>query len=384
MKRSHDQYSDRNGRYQRHGGDQSRRRYDERGPDHQHSDRRSGPGHSGGSGHGGSRYGDPNGRDERRDNQYDRYGSGDSYHQSSSGGYYGPSGRRSGPGHSGGSGHGGSRYGDPNRRDERRDNQYDRYGSGDSYHQSSSGGYYGPFGRRSGPGQSGGSGHSGSRYGDPNRRDERRDNQYGRYGSGDAYHRSSSGGDYDPSGSGIHERLHGSRVESSSYRPRMDRQRPDCSGLTSCTTNIVPAEVTEGFQFFLYTVNIQESNGEQMESRHRRKMLFHTGFWDNLLKGLHIREKNDLRRVVFFSGSYFCSGRPIPGLERSKLPVQLPLGKEGELGETVEIVQVFHYLAPDELRGIPSAISQNEVAFDSRCADCTRCFADQGSLLQHW
>eukprot|EP00980_Cylindrotheca_fusiformis_P010696 scaffold2400_cov187-Cylindrotheca_fusiformis.AAC.1 len=304
MKRSHDQYSDRDGLDQRHGGDRSRRRYDERGPDHQDSDRRSGPGHSGGSGNGGSR------------------------------------------------------------------------------------------------------------YGDPNRRDERRDNQYGHYGSGDSYHRSSSGGYYGPSGSGSHERLHGSRVESSSYRPRLDRQMghpggrggrsrdnsrgggrggrggrgrgPDFSGLASCTTNIVPAEVTEGFQFFLYTVNIKESSGEQMESRHRRKMLFHTGFWDNLLKGLHIDEKNDLRRVVYFSGSYFCSGRPIPGLERSKLPVQLPLGKEEELGETVEIVQVFHYLAPNELRGIPSAVSQNEVAFDSRCADCTRCFADQGSVLQHW
>eukprot|EP00980_Cylindrotheca_fusiformis_P011868 scaffold2818_cov59-Cylindrotheca_fusiformis.AAC.3 len=120
----------------------------------------------------------------------------------------------------------------------------------------------------------------------------------------------------------------------------------DLERLSSCTTNMVPAEATEGFQFFLYTVNIKESNGEQMESRHRRKELFDIGFWDNLLKGLPNAEKKDLRRAVYFSGSYFCSGRPIPGLEQEKLPVSLPLGKAGELGETVEIVQLLILGAP--------------------------------------
>lgn len=121
-----------------------------------------------------------------------------------------------------------------------------------------------------------------------------------------------------------------------------------------------------------------------MESRHRRRLLFNTGFWDHFLKDTTAKEKNDLRRVVFFSGSYFCSGRPIPGLEPSNLPYKLPLGKEGEQGETLEIMQVFHYLAPDELRKPPSAVTANEVSFDYRCADCTKVFTDQGAVLQHW
>lgn len=220
------------------------------------------------------------------------------------------------------------------------------------------------------------SGPGGSR--DHGRRDDSRnygrdrpDNQGGRGGfRGDS--RGGRGGDSRGGGRG-------------GGRGRGGRGRgPDLSGLSSCLTNIVLAEVTEGFQFFLYTVNCKESNGEQMESRFRRKVLFHTGFWDHLLTDIQEKEKKDLRRVVFFSGSYFCSGRAIPGLEPSKLPYKLSLGKEGETGETVEIMQVFHYLAPDELRGIPSAVTANEVSFDFRCADCTRAFADQVAMLQHW
>jgi hypothetical protein len=158
---------------------------------------------------------------------------------------------------------------------------------------------------------------------------------------------------------------------------------PDMSGLSACLTNIVMAEVTEGFQFFLYSADAQDANGGQLESRHRRKFLFDNGLWDGLLKDMPEKEKNDLRRVIFFSGSYFCSGRPIPGLEPENLPYKMPVGDDSE-GEIMTIVQVVHYLAPKELQSPSSNASENEISFDNRCSSCTKAFADQGGLLQHW
>lgn len=330
------------------GGDRSRPRHDG-DPSRRHSDD---PGHYGGNDdRGGSNYGDQSRRDDRRGG-YGQYGSGGqdsrrsgAYSGGSSSSHYGPS---------------GGSYG---RSDERRVES--QYGPSDRGEAS---GYYGRSDDRqiSGPG---GSRDHGRRDDSRNYGRDRPDNQGGRGG----FRGDNRGGDRG-----------GGRGGGRGRGGRGRGRGPDLSGLSSCLTNIVLAEVTEGFQFFLYTVNCKESNGEQMESRFRRKVLFYTGFWDHLLNDIPEKEKKDLRRVVFFSGSYFCSGRAIPGLEPSKLPYKLSLGKEGETGETVEIMQVFHYLAPEKLRGTPSAVNANEVSFDFRCADCTRAFADQGAMLQHW
>jgi len=164
---------------------------------------------------------------------------------------------------------------------------------------------------------------------------------------------------------------------------------PDMSNLKSCLSNVMEADICENFQFFLYSVAVENDHGEQIESRHRRKFLFDLGLWNGLLKDMHAKEKEDLRRVVFFQGSFFYSARKIPGLEPEKLTLSLPVSEDAE-GDTIKVVQVFHYVTPVELKTkkniIPIAdIKQkaDKVSFDKRCNDCTKGFVDVGALLQH-
>lgn len=169
------------------------------------------------------------------------------------------------------------------------------------------------------------------------------------------------------------------------------------------------ADVSENFQFFLYSVAVENDQGEKIESRHRRKFLFDLGLWNGELKDVPDKEKDDLRRVVFFQGSFFYSARKIPGLEPNKLPLELPMSPEAE-GDSMRVVQVFHYVTPVELllkpeetktenatktetatspqqpaaaAAVPKS-KDGEVRFDMRCNDCIKCFADIGALLQHW
>lgn len=93
------------------------------------------------------------------------------------------------------------------------------------------------------------------------------------------------------------------------------------------------------------------------------------------------KEKTDLRRVVFYSGSYFFSARAIPGIEPSSLPMELPIDAEGD---TIRIMKCEQYSAPIELTTPMDKVNAGQVGFDKRCADCTKAFLDVGSLLQHW
>jgi len=154
---------------------------------------------------------------------------------------------------------------------------------------------------------------------------------------------------------------------------------------------------------------VENDQGEKIESRHRRKFLFDLGLWNGELKEMPDKEKDDLRRVVFFQGSFFYSARKIPGLEPNKLPLELPMSPEAE-GDAMKVVQVFHYVTPVELlqpeeteteassspqqqqqQQQPAAATpkktlvskDGEVRFDMRCNDCIKCFADIGALLQH-
>jgi hypothetical protein len=120
-----------------------------------------------------------------------------------------------------------------------------------------------------------------------------------------------------------------------------------------------------------------------MDSRHRRRFLFDEGFWNGLAGDMPEKEKNDLRRVVFFSGSFFFSGRPVRGLEPESLPLTLPVGEKAE-GDSIRVMQMVHYLAPHEIRAGKAESKPNEVSFDKRCSNCAKGFADVGSLLQHW
>ena len=162
------------------------------------------------------------------------------------------------------------------------------------------------------------------------------------------------------------------------------------SRMKSCLSNVMEADVSDNFQFFMYSVAAVNDHDEQIESRHRRKFLFDLGLWNGLFKDLPDKEKEDLKRVVFFQGSFFYSARKMPGLEPDKLPLNLPLSEEAE-GDCIKVVQVIHYEAPVELtpaKGSTAAGDKKpgagDIAFDKRCNDCTRAFADTGALLQHW
>jgi hypothetical protein len=162
---------------------------------------------------------------------------------------------------------------------------------------------------------------------------------------------------------------------------------PDLSKLSSVQSNVMMANVSPNFQFFLYSVQIIDSEGNQIESRLRRKVLFDLGLWDGLLKGMSMKEKDDLKRVVFFQGSFFYAARKIPGLEAEKLPLPLHIPVEKAEGDSIQIMQLVHYVSPIELQYKDSASSsrkEGELSFDKRCADCTTAFKDSGDLLQHW
>lgn len=161
------------------------------------------------------------------------------------------------------------------------------------------------------------------------------------------------------------------------------------SRMKSCISNVMEADVSDNFQFFMYSVAVVNDHDEQIDSRHRRMFLFDLGLWNGLLKDLPDKEKEDLKRVVFFQGSFFYSARKIPGLEPDKLPLNLPLSEEAE-GDCIKVVQVMHYEAPVELTPAKASAAAGDkkpgagdIAFDKRCNDCTRAFADTGALLQH-
>lgn len=155
------------------------------------------------------------------------------------------------------------------------------------------------------------------------------------------------------------------------------------SDLKSVISNIITADVSENFQFFMYTVNIVDSEGQPIESLFRRRILLGLCLWDGLFEDMPIKEKEDLQRVVFAQGSFFFSARKIPGLEPEKLPLALPISAEKSEGDSVKVMQFIHYVRPLEL-GSRSATKQGEVSFDKRCADCTLAFKDVGGLLYHW
>ncbi|KAG7355808.1 Piwi domain containing protein [Nitzschia inconspicua] len=167
---------------------------------------------------------------------------------------------------------------------------------------------------------------------------------------------------------------------------RTQQYSPDMSGMNSVLSNIIMADVSPNFQFFLYPVQAVDSEGNHIESRLRRRFLFDTGLWDGLLQGMSAEEKEDFKRVIFFQGSFFFSARKIPGLEPEKLPVDLPLPVEKSEGDQIKVMQLMHYVTPIELQFKDTARSperDGEVSFDKRCADCTQAFRDIGSLLQH-
>lgn len=161
---------------------------------------------------------------------------------------------------------------------------------------------------------------------------------------------------------------------------------PDHSKLDRVLTNILPAKLSETFCFYLYSVDATDQKDNLIHSRGRRFELFRLGFWDGLLANMEPGLKSELKRMVFFAGSFFFSAREIPGLEPAKLPVMLGSGATTQ-GDTIRCVNVVKYTSPLCLMpSTPAAVARglNEVRLDSlRCFNCTRTFTNDGDMLQH-
>jgi len=147
-------------------------------------------------------------------------------------------------------------------------------------------------------------------------------------------------------------------------------------------TNVILADVTENFSFYQYSIDCRDRRDQAIESLTRRKTLFDIALWDTVLRDMPRSEKEDLKRVVFFVGSYFFSARPIPGLEGSKLPLDILNGSSTD-GDRFRCSQVFHFTAPHEITEDYDPRKPGEIAFDTRCGGCTKAFDNTNALLQH-
>lgn len=158
---------------------------------------------------------------------------------------------------------------------------------------------------------------------------------------------------------------------------------PDLRNLSEVMTNIINCDVSESISFYQYNVESMDAGGNLVESRGRRGNLFRVGLWDTILADMDPNEKEELKRLVYFTGSYFFSARPIPGLEKANLPREMVSGAETG-GDSMTCVGVDHFGPPACLVPPAPPVPATNVRFDNfRCSDCTRTFATREALLQH-
>jgi hypothetical protein len=159
---------------------------------------------------------------------------------------------------------------------------------------------------------------------------------------------------------------------------------PDLSNIKSVVTNSFLANIMDHFSFYQYSIDATDHEDKKIDSRGRRMELFQHGVWNSLLVEMPARQKDDLKRVVFFAGSLCFSSRPIPGLEASKLPMGLAPDQNRE-GDTMTVVDVTKFTVPKDLsktRSIAS-VQESELSYDLRCSNCVQAFRDSQSLIQH-
>ena len=171
---------------------------------------------------------------------------------------------------------------------------------------------------------------------------------------------------------------------------------PNGPSPTEALSNLIVANVTHHFKFFQYGLNALTMSGKLIDSRRRRSELFFLGLKGLLVhKGMKSKDIEDLKRVVFFEGSFCFSARPIPGLKLDELPKVLVGSKERDLdgndipisdnGDSLTVVNCSSYCAPVSIGGTmktPSKQSQ-EVTLDKRCSDCTQAFTDLEAIIAH-
>lgn len=159
---------------------------------------------------------------------------------------------------------------------------------------------------------------------------------------------------------------------------------PPPSGVTSALTNILLAQPTPNFKFYVYNVDAVDKDGKQIMSASRRNTLLNIGLFDKLLKDMPAAEKESIKRKTFLAGNQFFAASPFPGLET--LPFDLLDGTDTNR-DTTRILQVRCYSAPTEIIASESKEAQTSakdaVSLDFRCADCTMCFTDFNAVKAH-
>ena len=158
---------------------------------------------------------------------------------------------------------------------------------------------------------------------------------------------------------------------------------------------MILAAVSQTFNFYMYTVDAKHKDDGEIESRSRKATLFRRAIFNKLFQNRPDAEKNHLKRMIFFQGSYFFSARPIEELEgKGKLPRLLLDGTE-DGGDTFRVVSRHHFKAPkvlsetivetivETIGAQPFGSDDNPLSFDSRCADCSKGFSSPDQLMQH-
>ena len=185
---------------------------------------------------------------------------------------------------------------------------------------------------------------------------------------------------------------------------------PSClaSSPKSALSNLIMADLTPNFKFYVYGVDGRDKKDNLIDSRNHRYDLFNRGLYskEGLLARLGESNKDieSLKRIVFFEGSSFFSSRKIPGLDKSDLPRVLVGSKESsgdevpcsDNGDSLVISHYKCYIAPPTLAQVSQAAAAAAVsesksqepgdvrfAVDRRCSDCTKAFVDLEALLQH-
>lgn len=145
---------------------------------------------------------------------------------------------------------------------------------------------------------------------------------------------------------------------------------------------VVLATVTPNFRFYQYGVEAIDKRGNPIDSFGRRAQLFDMGLWADRYQDMSAKEKESLKRIVFFKGSFFYSSRSLPGLQQSDLPVTLVDGTHSE-GDVLRIVNVQCFTLPIEMQSGGTAAREEMTVMDRRCSNCTRAFADFDALIAH-
>jgi hypothetical protein len=69
---------------------------------------------------------------------------------------------------------------------------------------------------------------------------------------------------------------------------------PDLSNVNSLLSNIVLADISPNFSFYMYSIEVKNRAGVAIDSVTRRGALFNEAVWKNLLKDMPKKEKEDL------------------------------------------------------------------------------------------